>query len=162
MDFVIKATYSKTREGTASIPESWWADGQHAKATYVRLKVGRQAECMSVAKREGAGGNEVWVVPGVFELDENDTATVEVEEISQRMYRTCRLLQTAKGRWAVGGLIVALIGLSIPLAFGFGEAVHALVTVPTEWKAILLWVSPLLELVGVVIVFVRGVWLGDE
>lgn len=148
--------------GVASLPEAFWEGGRHAKARYVEITVDGRPSCLRVVKRSAAGGHQIWVAPGSFDLGAEESAPVErIRTVSARVFRQWNLLRSANGRLAVAGLCIALVGMAIELSFKVGDALP-IVTLPPWQVATLLSVGGTLQVLGLFVVFWRGVWLGSE
>lgn len=156
---VVKATYDKTKPGVALVPPFWWTGGEHRKAQYVRLITKSCSESLQVAKRHGAKGTEVWVSPGVLDLPEGDSVEVTISEITRIQFRSDQLFKSKDGWLALAGLGATVLGLAIPLTFSFGDTFFVLFTMSSRTESIVRWFSPFLGLAGVLLVFMRGVWL---
>lgn len=159
MTFTLKATYDKTKPGVALVPPEWWSQGKHGKAQYVRLSKDRRSESLQVDERSGASGTEIWVSPDTLNLSKDSVANVTITEISKSQFRSDHLFKSRDGWFALGGLIVTIAGLAVPLAFSFGDSFFVVCRVAPQTKSILLWLSPAFGIAGVLLVFIRGVWL---
>ncbi len=160
MSYTVKASNSKTKEGKASVTTQSYGK-EDFETGYILITANNKSISLEVDERFGAQGEEIWVVPKTLGLNVNESTTnASVKSISENKYRLFRILNTIGGRLALFGLILALIGQVIKLSFVIGDTGSVIWSVLPVTKSILIWIAAVLELLGLLLIFIRAVWFG--
>lgn len=150
-------------DGTVQIPRTWWAVAQPRLDSHVRIHARNASAALSVTRRAEADGYQVWVPVGTCGLKDDEQAACVVEEISPGAFRRARVLGTTTGRYAVVGLLIAIVGVVLDASLDIGGQMSRPAIVLGEVALVaLLWLSTLLEVAGLAIVFIGGVWFGSK
>ena len=158
MDFVVKVSDELTREGFASVPGYSMQDDRFSTG-YILVQAGSNKSALQITARESASGDQIWVARQTLGLTDETVVSAQVTPLELNEFRWARLWYSGQGRWGLMGLLIGLVGLSIKVLLDVGDTGWALWSITGDEKGWLTWISSAAQIAGLIIVFIRGIWL---
>lgn len=108
--------------------------------------------CLRVKKRQGASGSQLWVSPNTLKRIP-DQSSVTWSPAKSRQFYFHMLFHGPGHRFVLAGLVMAIIGLGLRGSIDIGKE-QVLINVSSGTVAVLLIVSYLMQISGLVVIFV--------
>jgi len=140
-----------------SMPEKWAVNEKNKNTRYVKLTYQNSSKVFKISIRQGtASSNQIFIADGVFSVTRNMPEDVTIQNLTLGEYRHHRLFHSETGQLTLLGLLLAVFGFLISISFFIGEALP-LVFVGPNFYSLAQAAAKIMELIGVVLIFWKGV-----